>query len=172
MLEFSGGATTISNPLEFSRKRRELYSILIIALSLDTLVIVKLTGWIAGSILNFYYILLILKGRVIESYGPYGSHLQQNYCMQVKDGERIIEVRISHGYIVDAIGFVIYDSRVCSTRIAKSGGDSQEEAKVNMTIYCLWLVVIIKLAYFPLIKYNHSHQPTNAAQKQNLDGKR
>ncbi|CAO2835858.1 unnamed protein product [Amaranthus hypochondriacus] len=72
------------------------------------------------------------KGRVIESYGPYGSHLQQNYCMQVKDGERIIEVRISHGYIVDAIGFVIYDSRVCSTRIAKSGGDSQEEAKITL----------------------------------------
>ncbi|XP_021758603.1 uncharacterized protein LOC110723563 [Chenopodium quinoa] len=44
--------------------------------------------------------------KIVE-YGPYGSQSPTNYRIQLKEGERIKEVLVKHGWNVDAIGFLI-----------------------------------------------------------------
>ncbi|KMT12794.1 hypothetical protein BVRB_4g088880 [Beta vulgaris subsp. vulgaris] len=73
--------------------------------------------------------LLYKKGQVINSYGPYGSQMLQNYRMQLRGDERISEVRLTHGYIVNAIGFVIDKPQVGSTTV-NFGGNGQQESKI------------------------------------------
>ncbi|KMT12790.1 hypothetical protein BVRB_4g088840 [Beta vulgaris subsp. vulgaris] len=72
---------------------------------------------------------LMKKGNVIESYGPYGSQILQNYRMQLRADDRISEVRVTHGYIVNAIEFVIANPHIGST-IVKFGGNGQKESKI------------------------------------------
>ncbi|KAL2944839.1 Selenide water dikinase, partial [Bienertia sinuspersici] len=45
--------------------------------------------------------------QAIEPHGPYGSQLSENYRMQLEEGDRITEVTIRHGAIVDAIGLTV-----------------------------------------------------------------
>ncbi|CAO2835841.1 unnamed protein product [Amaranthus hypochondriacus] len=49
----------------------------------------------------------LAKRQEIVKYGPYGSKLCENFSMKLEGCERIKEVIIRHGFIVDAIGFVI-----------------------------------------------------------------
>ncbi|KMT11899.1 hypothetical protein BVRB_5g098660 [Beta vulgaris subsp. vulgaris] len=71
----------------------------------------------------------IAKNQIVAKYGPYGSQLPQNYCMVLKEGEHIKEVIIRHGYIVDALGFVI--SKPCQDTYTKMfGGNSGDESRI------------------------------------------
>ncbi|CAO2833612.1 unnamed protein product [Amaranthus hypochondriacus] len=45
------------------------------------------------------------QGQPIVQYGPYGSQVTQTYSWQVSDSDRISQVIVRHGYIVDAVGF-------------------------------------------------------------------
>ncbi|XP_010675832.1 mannose/glucose-specific lectin [Beta vulgaris subsp. vulgaris] len=54
---------------------------------------------------------------IVERHGPYGSSCQPNWCLQLNRCERIVEVIISCGFIVDGIGFVISDP--CGNRYTK-----------------------------------------------------
>ncbi|XP_021724153.1 horcolin-like [Chenopodium quinoa] len=47
------------------------------------------------------------KKHMVEQYGPYGSQLPENYSFQLQEGETFKEVIVRHGFIVDAIGFVV-----------------------------------------------------------------
>ncbi|XP_057249731.1 uncharacterized protein LOC130590955 [Beta vulgaris subsp. vulgaris] len=73
--------------------------------------------------------MVLMEGHVIESYGPYGSKRLQNYCMQLRANDRISEVRVMHGYIVNAIEFMIANLHTGST-IVKLGGNGQKESKI------------------------------------------
>lgn len=85
---------------------------------------------------------------MIDSYGPYGSNLEQNYCVKANDGERITEVRIRRGNAINAIVFVIENSREYSTSNEKIDGDEQ---KVIITIYIVQICVISLISVSSLI---------------------
>ncbi|KAL9237598.1 hypothetical protein vseg_012126 [Gypsophila vaccaria] len=66
-----------------------------------------------------------------EAYGPYGTDSPQNYSMILRQDESIKEVIVRHGFIVDAIGFVVADkSGATSTTIF--GGSSGTETKISL----------------------------------------
>ncbi|KAL2944884.1 Mannose/glucose-specific lectin [Bienertia sinuspersici] len=47
------------------------------------------------------------KDQIVLKHGPYGSQCAENFCLVLEDNESVKEVIIRHGFIVDAIGFVI-----------------------------------------------------------------
>ncbi|XP_056689194.1 uncharacterized protein [Spinacia oleracea] len=66
--------------------------------------------------------------KMLEQYGPYGSQLPENYRMQLEDGEFIKELKVGHGYIVDALE-VLVATPDGSTDIYHFGGDQGDENK-------------------------------------------
>ncbi|KAL2944842.1 Mannose/glucose-specific lectin, partial [Bienertia sinuspersici] len=71
----------------------------------------------------------IAKKQVIEPYGPYGSQLPENYRMQLEEGDRITEVTIRHGAIVDAIGLTVAKKNG-NTVYQQFGGNGGAPAKI------------------------------------------
>ncbi|KAL2944885.1 Mannose/glucose-specific lectin, partial [Bienertia sinuspersici] len=59
--------------------------------------------------------------QVIVQYGPYGSQCPENYSMKLEENETIKEVIIRHGFIVDAIGFVV--AKPCGNTVTKMCGE-------------------------------------------------
>ncbi|KAL2944818.1 Mannose/glucose-specific lectin [Bienertia sinuspersici] len=72
------------------------------------------------------------KKQVIESYGPYGSLLPENYRMQLEEGDRITELTIRQGDIVDAIGLTIA-KKAGSVVYQQFGGNGGTPAKVVLS---------------------------------------
>ena len=71
----------------------------------------------------------IAKNQIVAKYGPYGSQLPENYCMVLQECEQIKEVIIRHGFIVDALGFVI--SKPCGrTETKMFGGKCGNESRI------------------------------------------
>ncbi|KNA06257.1 hypothetical protein SOVF_182420 [Spinacia oleracea] len=67
--------------------------------------------------------------HMIEQYGPYGSQCPENYSFQLEQGETIKEVIIGHGFIVDAIGFVV--AKPCGGTYTKMfGGSCGNKSKI------------------------------------------
>ncbi|XP_057540468.1 uncharacterized protein LOC130818342 isoform X2 [Amaranthus tricolor] len=52
-------------------------------------------------------LLLEFLFQAIVQYGPYGSMFPETYRWQLSDSERITQIIINHGNVVDAIGFLI-----------------------------------------------------------------
>ncbi|CAO2833614.1 unnamed protein product [Amaranthus hypochondriacus] len=50
---------------------------------------------------------MLMEVQTILQYGPYGSMLPETYRWQLSDSERITQIIINHGNVVDAIGFLI-----------------------------------------------------------------
>ncbi|KMT12833.1 hypothetical protein BVRB_4g089250 [Beta vulgaris subsp. vulgaris] len=73
----------------------------------------------------------VAKAQVIEPYGPYGSQLPQTYRFQLAEGERISAFSVRHGYIIDAISFVV-TKKDGSTYTEKFGGNGGSESKVTL----------------------------------------
>lgn len=69
----------------------------------------------------------------IEQYGPYGSQLPETFRMQLAEGEHISGCSVRHGYIVDAIAFVVtkHDG---STYTVQFGGNGGDETNVNLLL--------------------------------------
>lgn len=69
----------------------------------------------------------------IEQYGPYGSQLPETFRMQLAEGEHISGCSVRHGYIVDAIAFVVtkHDG---STYTVQFGGNGGDETDVNLLL--------------------------------------
>lgn len=68
-----------------------------------------------------------------QQFGPYGSDSPKNYSMILEKDERFREVIVRHGFIVDAIGFVISDGTgATSTKIF--GGDLGKEERIPLKI--------------------------------------
>ncbi|KAH9615129.1 hypothetical protein KSS87_016179 [Heliosperma pusillum] len=66
-----------------------------------------------------------------QAFGPYGSDAPKNYSMILGPDESIKEVIVRHGFIVDAIGFVVADKTgTNSTKIF--GGDKGTEVKITL----------------------------------------
>ena len=71
----------------------------------------------------------VAQKHMIEQYGPYGSQCPENYSFQLKEGEHIKEVIIRHGFIVDAIGFVV--AKPCGgTYTTMFGGSCGNESRI------------------------------------------
>ncbi|XP_021741017.1 protein GOS9-like isoform X2 [Chenopodium quinoa] len=71
----------------------------------------------------------IAQKHMIEQYGPYGSQCPENYSFQLQEGESIKEVIVRHGFIVDAIGFVV--AKPCGGTYTKMfGGTCGNESKI------------------------------------------
>ncbi|XP_057529514.1 horcolin-like [Amaranthus tricolor] len=68
------------------------------------------------------------KQEVVK-YGPYGNQcVSENFSMKVEGCKFIKEVIVRHGYIVDAIGFVVADP--CGSETNMFGGDGGNESKI------------------------------------------
>lgn len=61
--------------------------------------------------------------------GPYGSQYAENYSFKLEECESIKEVIIRHGFIVDAIGFVVAKPNGC-TYTKVFGGNGGNESKI------------------------------------------
>ncbi|KNA04236.1 hypothetical protein SOVF_201540, partial [Spinacia oleracea] len=72
----------------------------------------------------------VSKAPEIEIFGPYGSKLPQNYDQQLEDGERYKEITVTHGSIVDSLGFVVA-KRDGSTATYQFGGKGAHVGKVS-----------------------------------------
>ncbi|XP_057529508.1 mannose/glucose-specific lectin-like [Amaranthus tricolor] len=73
----------------------------------------------------------IAKRQEIVKYGPYGSKLCENFSLKLEGCERIKEVIIRHGFIVDAIGFVI--EKPCGGSFTKMfGGNLGRESRIQL----------------------------------------
>ncbi|KAL2944841.1 Mannose/glucose-specific lectin [Bienertia sinuspersici] len=71
------------------------------------------------------------KRQVIVQYGPYGSQCPENYSMKLEGCETIKEVIIRHGFIVDAIGFVV--AKPCGSTVTKMfGGHCGNESRIKL----------------------------------------
>ncbi|KAL2944851.1 Nitrite reductase [Bienertia sinuspersici] len=77
----------------------------------------------------------VAKRQVIVQYGPYGSQCPENYSMKLEENETIKEVIIRHGFIVDAIGFVV--AKPCGNTITKMFGVEHMETTNGRTINVL-----------------------------------
>lgn len=97
---------------------------------------------------------------MIEQYGPYGSQCPENYSFQLEQGETIKEVIIGHGFIVDAIGFVV--AKPCGGTYTKMfGGSCGNKSKVKLhstnihvfKITKLILICISSLIFIPSLMY-------------------
>ncbi|XP_056689584.1 mannose/glucose-specific lectin [Spinacia oleracea] len=73
--------------------------------------------------------IMISKAPEIEIFGPYGSKLPQNYDQQLEDGERYKEITVTHGSIVDSLGFVVA-KRDGSTATYQFGGKGAHVGKI------------------------------------------
>lgn len=68
----------------------------------------------------------------IEKDGPHGSQLAENWDIKFEEFENIKEVIIRHGFVVDAIGFVI--AKPCGLVTTNMfGGKGGDESKVRNT---------------------------------------
>ncbi|XP_021755640.1 protein GOS9-like [Chenopodium quinoa] len=71
----------------------------------------------------------IAQKHMTEQYGPYGSQCPENYSFKLQEGESIKEVIVRHGFIVDAIGFVV--AKPCGGTYTKMfGGTCGNESKI------------------------------------------
>ncbi|KNA15091.1 hypothetical protein SOVF_101400 [Spinacia oleracea] len=66
----------------------------------------------------------------LQKYGPYGSKdAEENFSVQLEDGQEIREIIIRHGFIVDAIGFTISGQGT-----SMYGGKGGNESKIVLKL--------------------------------------
>ncbi|XP_074273979.1 agglutinin-like [Silene latifolia] len=69
---------------------------------------------------------------VIKEFGPYGTQSPKNYSMRLGQGESIKEIIVRHGFIVDAIGFVVVDDKTGRISTKIFGGSNGSETKIPL----------------------------------------
>ncbi|MCU4190292.1 hypothetical protein M9Q43_14095, partial [Flavobacterium sp. HXWNR29] len=71
------------------------------------------------------------KNQIVAKHGPYGSQCPENFCLVLEGSESIKEVIIRHGFIVDAIGFVV--AKPCGNTVTKMfGGHCGNESRITL----------------------------------------
>ncbi|KAL2944817.1 Mannose/glucose-specific lectin [Bienertia sinuspersici] len=95
----------------------------------------------------------IRKKQVIEPYGPYGSQSPENYRMQLEEGDRITEVTLRHGAILDAIGLTVAkkNGNTVNQQFGGNGGDPSKIVLSNGEY-----LTRISGAYAKAIKYQEN----------------
>ncbi|KAK9713362.1 hypothetical protein RND81_06G022600 [Saponaria officinalis] len=68
----------------------------------------------------------------LKEYGPYGSVSPKNYSITFGPHETIKEVIVRHGFIVDAIGFVVTDNTSGETYTKLFGGNLGSQTKIPL----------------------------------------
>lgn len=68
-----------------------------------------------------------------DRHGPYGCNNSPNWRLVLESTDIIKEVIIYHGYIVDAIGFVVADNHGRTTTQV-FGGNGGNHSKVNFIV--------------------------------------
>ncbi|CAO2833610.1 unnamed protein product [Amaranthus hypochondriacus] len=71
------------------------------------------------------------QAQPIVQYGPYGSQVTPTYNWQVSDSDRITQVIVRHGYIVDAVGFQLTRPDG-STHNVQFGGNGGSESIISL----------------------------------------
>ncbi|KNA06854.1 hypothetical protein SOVF_177240 [Spinacia oleracea] len=72
---------------------------------------------------------------MITPYGPYGnSESSPNWSIELNEGQRFSKVRISHGYIVDGIGFDITDQSGKTTPTQLFGGSGGSPSEIDLGV--------------------------------------
>ncbi|XP_074273974.1 mannose/glucose-specific lectin-like [Silene latifolia] len=67
-----------------------------------------------------------------KEFGPYGTQSPKNYSLILGPDERIKEVIVRHGFIVDAIGFVVVNDKTGTTYTKIFGGNGGDETKIPL----------------------------------------
>ncbi|KAH9615128.1 hypothetical protein KSS87_016178 [Heliosperma pusillum] len=68
---------------------------------------------------------------VNKEFGPYGTQAPKNYSMILGQDESIKEIIVRHGFIVDAIGFIVAD-KTGTTFTKIFGGNKGDETKIPL----------------------------------------
>ncbi|XP_021854637.1 jacalin-related lectin Calsepa [Spinacia oleracea] len=68
----------------------------------------------------------------IEIHGPYGSEKEMNWSVELGVGDYIKEIIIGHGYIVDAIGFVVADATGIASSTIWCGGRGGNQTRITL----------------------------------------
>ncbi|KAK9684255.1 hypothetical protein RND81_10G197000 [Saponaria officinalis] len=67
-----------------------------------------------------------------QEFGPYGTQSAKNYSTTFGPDESIKEIIVRHGFIVDAIGFVVANKTGTITTTKLFGGNSGNETRISL----------------------------------------
>ncbi|KAK9668048.1 hypothetical protein RND81_13G032000 [Saponaria officinalis] len=74
---------------------------------------------------------LVITNNTTKEFGPYGTQSAKNYSITFGPDKSIKEVIVRHGFIVDAIGFVVAD-QTGETSTKLFGGNSGDQTRIPL----------------------------------------